>query len=124
MELFINCKNCREDFEVNSSAITRGALEDELGRYFRMQCSHCLSNQEYHVNNVRARADKRKILIFGLIMAALAVILALIFFDAGIIVSLTIVLPIIAFSYYYNSKSIAANQFNRMLIKRDKGTRE
>jgi hypothetical protein len=120
MELFINCKNCRKDFEVNSPAITRGALEDELGRYFKIQCSHCQSYKEYHVNNVRARADKRKVLIFGLIMFALAVVLTLIFFNAGAIAALTVVLPIIAFSYYYNLQSTAANQFNRMLIKRDK----
>lgn len=118
--MFINCKNCREDFKVESTAITRGALEDEFGRYFRKQCSHCLSNQEYHVNNVRARVDKRKILIFGLIMAAVAIVLTLIFFNAGVIAALTIVLPIIAFSYYYNIQSARANQFNRMLIKRDR----
>ncbi|KAA3631773.1 MAG: hypothetical protein DWQ02_15845 [Bacteroidetes bacterium] len=120
MELFINCKNCREDFKVDSSAITRGELEDELGRYFRMQCSECLSFQEYHVNNVRARVNMRQILIFGAAMAVLAIVLTLIFLSAGLIASLSIVLPIIAFSYFYQSKSASANQFNRMLIKRDR----
>lgn len=120
MELHINCKNCRENFRVESSAITRGELEDELGRYFNMQCSKCLSTREYHVNNIRANVDKRKILSFGLIMLAVAIGLTTLFLSSGFIVSLTVILPIVAFSYYYNLRSTAANQFNRMLIKRDK----
>lgn len=120
MKLHINCKNCRQNFPVNSSAVTRGDLEDELGRYFTRQCSICISTNEYHVNNIRADVDKRKLLAVGLIIAIIGILVTLLFWDAGIIVTLTVVLPIIAFSYYYNSKSTAANQFNRMMIKRDK----
>lgn len=120
MELFINCKNCREDFPITSPAITRGELENELGRYFKIQCSRCLSTKEYHVNNIRARAGRKQILIFGLSMLLLSVLLTWLFWNAGTVIILTVILPMVAFSYYYALKSTAANQFNRMLIKRDK----
>ncbi len=120
MKFHINCKNCRENFPVDATVITRGGLEDQLGRYFKMQCSNCLSTKEYHVNNVRADVDKKKLLIFGLIMVVVGALLTLLFLNAGVIIILTIILPIVAFSYYYNLKSTAANQFNRMLIKRDR----
>jgi hypothetical protein len=105
---------------VNEKAITRGELEDKLGRYFTMKCSNCLTTKEYHVNNIRAGVDRKKILYFGLFMVTIMALLTLLFFNAGVIIWLVLVLPIVAFSYYYGLRSTAANQFNRMLIKRDK----
>jgi len=56
MELRTYCKSCRKDFKIKENAATRPDLEQKIGSYFRKQCSHCLIENEYNVNDIFATA--------------------------------------------------------------------
>ncbi len=77
--LKIKCQNCKEYFKYPSDALTRAEIENKVGRYFRYQCPHCLSNKEYHVNDIRAH-DNQKLLLLYFLFALFANIGTLIYF--------------------------------------------
>ena len=120
MKLLINCKNCNEHFNVKASVITRSELEDKWGRYFKKQCTNCLSTREYHVNEVQAEMDKREQLYVAIIFSVIAIIFAFFLRSMGrMFVSIAVALPIIVISYYAAVQKEKISVFNRIMIKRD-----
>jgi hypothetical protein len=62
----VTCKNCKEDLIIKSSSNSRHDLEDERGRYFTAKCEHCDHENEYHVNDVKAKQGKPNLIYFFL----------------------------------------------------------
>ncbi len=54
MKLKVTCRNCREEFDLKKTYLTRPEMIDDLGEYFSYPCSHCATTSEYHVNDATA----------------------------------------------------------------------
>ena len=119
MTLFVKCKNCSNRFDVKASVITRSELEDKWGRYFKKQCTGCLSTQAYHVNNVRAEMNDMNLLCFAVFCVVVGIAITYFFWGMEIFIGLSIVIPIAAISYYAKVKAENVNVFNRLMVKRD-----
>lgn len=124
MTLFIKCKNCSERFDVESSATTRSELEDQWGRYFKKQCTGCLSTREYHVNNVRAEMNGTKLLYVAAFFIVIGGIFTIFLWDMGIFAGMSVILPLLAIGYYAKMKGENVSVFNRLMVKRDEGREE
>jgi hypothetical protein len=77
MKRYTTCKNCKEDMIIHSSSNSRHELENERGRYFNATCEHCNKENEYHVNDVKAKEGSPNMVF--IILGGLLVILLLIF---------------------------------------------
>ena len=113
MKLKVNCKNCRNEFSLKENEVSRMELENELGTLFYYQCNNCMSTDEYHVNDVRAKMSDLNIatIIIGSLFMLFVIVL---FFFIGFISSLLIVIPIII--YHQLDKKV--NTFNANYVSR------
>ena len=58
MKLIVNCKNCRNKIKLRNSASDRAELAREKGSEFKVNCTECSKENNYHVNDVKAIEGK------------------------------------------------------------------
>ena len=113
MILFTNCKNCKHEIRIRSFASTRSDLEREKDEVLTLNCPNCGTNQQSHVNDVRARPNK-VILIASAVLGVL--IAAILWFMLGAVGTITIGIPLLVVAQQRN----AVHTFNSYLVKRTK----
>ncbi len=120
MKLEITCKNCKKDFEIKSTAISRYDLENERGRYFNEVCGICHVSNEYHVNQVyaaKSTADFGTYISIG--MLAL-ILFAIITFKTGVLSYGLIIAPIFVYFKLKQAAEKSVEQFNEHKISKHK----
>ena len=111
MNLFTKCTACKKLVHVKSNASTRPELASAKGDNFNVNCSHCASDFETHVNDVEAHTNAT-FLIAGVTIGLILVAVLWIFFG-GIAVA-SFLIPILV----YRQQSSSTNAFNVYRIKR------
>jgi len=111
MKLFTICKTCNEQSPIKSNASDRSELIRNNGEEFSNQCNICLKTHKIHVNDVRAKINK-KILIGGLIVSVIVTLFLLYF--AGLIGTVTLTIPAII----WKQQSNAVHSFNTYMVRR------
>lgn len=122
MKLQAYCKSCQEAFVIKSKVGTRPELEDEIGAYFNNQCTHCLKNNEYHVNNVFASPND-SVKLFGYIFGGLVMIIgttALIWMNGFITLGGVVIGGLIIYHTSGKAPTSIVRAFNSYKIKRGK----
>lgn len=61
MKLYCYCSNCKRKVLLSSDAKTRYQLANSWGPTFLINCPHCQSQANIHVNNVRAESSRKNI---------------------------------------------------------------
>ena len=75
MKLIVNCKNCRNKIKLKNSVNDRAELARELGNEFKLKCEECQKEDNYHVNDVKAKESKLIALIaFGIFIFGTGII--------------------------------------------------
>ncbi len=119
MKLKVKCRNCKEEFNLKKSFVTRPDLIDAMGEEFSVQCSQCLSQNTVHANDVVAYQSTPYRLAGSLLGIAIIIIITLFWWDAGYISNMGLILGggIIAAS---NFSSVTSNvtAFNTYKITR------
>lgn len=112
MKLEITCKKCKKDFEIDSKAISRFDLENEVGRYFNKACSSCKANDEYHVNDVYAEKSAMNITLY-VVMGFIAIVgLTIFLLGEGIISLVFLILPVFIYFKLKQASEKSVEQFN------------
>lgn len=104
------CKSCKKNNKIKTSANNRFELQQELGDEINNRCKHCGVIEKKHIN--RLTADPNYIIFYISIFAS--AILTVLFWNAGFIAKVTLVVPI--FLYFDALKK--ASSFNKTMIKR------
>ncbi len=79
MVLFINCKHCSKEIKVKGSFANRWELSAKRGRMFEMKCSNCKQEDNYSVDNVKAKAGIISTIALILLFPSIAVIFWLLY---------------------------------------------
>ena len=111
MKLYTNCKSCKKDIEIKSSASTRPELQMEKGDEFNVNCQNCGKMEKKHINDIKAEPNKR-ILLFGAIIGILATIFLWFFY--GAIGTVSIIIPVL----FWQQQMNGTKGFNSYLIRR------
>ena len=111
MKLFTNCNTCKQQVSIKSNASDRSELIKEKGEEFNIQCNDCSTTHSVHVNNVRAKMNK-KILIGGIIISLIVTMFLLNF--VGLIGTISLTIPAII----WKQQSSAVHSFNTYMIRR------
>ena len=111
MNLYTNCKSCKKDIKIKSSASTRPELQMEKGDEFNVNCQNCGKMEKKHVNDIKAEPNKM-ILLFGIGVGILATIFLWTFY--GAIGTVSIIIPVLFWQQQMNS----TKGFNSYLIRR------
>lgn len=92
MKRYTICKNCKEDIVIQSSSNSRHELEDERGRYFKARCIKCEKENEYHVNDVKAKLGNPNMvfIVLGGLLVALLLVFCIVYFGFIGIICLTV----------------------------------
>ena len=122
MKLTVKCPNCDEVFPLKKTYSTRPDLIYEMGEYFHLSCSHCLSNREYHANDVKAEEVLSVNIIGSAIGISIIILVTLFAFDQGVITNAGLILGggIVAASNYsvFTSNVTAFNKYKVQRTKR------
>jgi len=113
MNLFTNCKSCRKENFIKSSASTRPDLEMEKGEEFNIQCTECLVTNKVHVNDVSA-TENNNVIIAGVLLSIIITIFLWSFL--GAIGTISVTIPILI----WQAQSSSVNAFNSYMITRSK----
>ena len=100
MNLYTNCKSCKKEIKIKSSASTRPELQMEKGDEFNVNCQSCGKMEKKHVNDIKAEPNKM-ILLFGVIIGILATIFLWVFY--GAIGTVSIIIPVLFWQQQMNS---------------------
>lgn len=111
MKLYTHCKSCKKDIKIKSSASTRPDLQMEKGTEFNVNCQNCGNLEKKHVNDIKAEAD-HKIILIGVGVGILATIFLWIYF--GAIGTVSIIIPIL----FWQQQASTAKSFNSYRIRR------
>ncbi len=111
MRLQYNCTSCRNTNYFRPVVATRGDLQMKMGDEVEVKCEFCKEMQKKHINKITAVADKRMLIVGGILGLVSAIILWLSFGAIGVV---TAVVPILIGVYESN----AANSFNKYMIRR------
>lgn len=118
MKLTTNCKNCKKDFEIKSSVLSRYDLENERGRYFFQKCSLCFIDQEYHVNEVVASENQGSILLYIVGGIALFLVITIFLLSIGFIGLISLALPAYVYIHLKRGQEKSVALFNNHNISR------
>ena len=111
MNLFTNCKSCKKDIKIKSSASTRPELQMEKGDEFNVNCQNCGKMEKKHVNDIKAEPNKI-ILLFGIGVGILATIFLWNFY--GAIGTVSIIIPVL----FWQQQMSSTRGFNSYSIRR------
>ena len=111
MKLYTNCKSCKEDIKIKSSASTRPDLQMEKGNEFNVNCQSCGKMEKKHVNDIKAEPNKM-VLLIGVGIGILATIFLWDFY--GAIGTVSIIIPVL----FWQQQMNATRGFNSYLIRR------
>ncbi|GLR19650.1 hypothetical protein [Portibacter lacus] len=114
----VTCKNCKEAFEIKSSANSRHELEDEKGRYFYAKCNHCHIEKEYHVNEVKSEIGRSNLVIYLTLGIVLFLVSTIYFFRLGLIWSVTLIVPAYVYIQLKSNSQKSVDLFNLSEISR------
>ena len=110
------CKSCGYEIKIKSLAATRSDLEKDKGEILKLNCPNCGTNQERHVNDVKAKASK--LLVIGAIVISV-VVTAVVWTFLGAIGSISGTIPVLAWVQERN----AVKAFNSYKVKKTKEAR-
>ena len=109
---YIICPGCKQDHPIKGEAKTRGDLQMKKGDQFPFNCVHCGKMANAHVNDVKAKIDKR-------IMAAASVFAVIagtfVFYYISAVGGLAFLLIPMAF---WRQQETTVSAFNLYKIKR------
>lgn len=91
MLVFAKCPSCKEHVIIKTNSSTRPELSQEKGDNFMVNCQNCGKNFSQHINEIRAKANYKFLLITILISLLVSVVFLFLF---GLIGTLTITVPI------------------------------
>lgn len=111
MKLYTNCKSCKKEIKINSSASTRPDLQMEKGDQFNVNCQNCGKTEKKHVNDIIAASNKLMMFI-GFVLGGLATLLLWIIY--GAIGTVSIIIPLI----FWQQQMSSIKGFNSYLIRR------
>ena len=117
-QLIFKCKTCRKQSILKKSAYSRSDLENQTGTNFYTQCTKCLKNDIYHVNDVKAESSSNNILLLALIAIIIGGIFTLFLFKAGFISTITLAIPVGIYLIYKSNVDKSINQFNKHYVSR------
>ncbi|MEL7123994.1 MAG: hypothetical protein AAFO07_31440 [Bacteroidota bacterium] len=113
MKLYTPCKSCGHEISIKSFAATRSDLEKDKGEILQLNCPECGTNQERHVNDVKAKASKY-ILIGAIIISVL--VTAILWTILGAIGTVSGTIPVLA--WVQERKAVKA--FNSYKVRKTK----
>ena len=108
---YTKCPGCKTDQTIKSSAANRGDLQMKKGTSFKFNCQRCGKMVSVHVNDVKAKVDKRVILV-SIVIALVVGVILLIFL--GALWLFMLLLPMV----FWAQQEQAVSAFNRYKIKR------
>ena len=111
MILYTNCKSCKKDIKVKSSAQTRPDLQMEKGEDFTVNCMNCGKTDKKHINDIKAESNSFMLLL-GLIIGIIMTIILWFFY--GAIASIVVAIPLI----FWQQQMKATKSFNSYMIRR------
>ena len=121
MKLIVKCQNCRESFALKKNYKTRPDLIQDMGEYFTLDCTHCLSKREYHANDVKAKETFSVNLIGTAVGLAILGITTMFMWNQGVITNAGMIIGggiIVASNYTVFTSNVTA--FNRYMVTRTK----
>jgi len=118
MPLHIRCSACKKHFKIKHKASTRVEFAADYGEYTYHQCSHCLMEREYHVNDVYQKS--KNIIPFSSLIISSIIFIYLLQFENGtgdvILHSIVIAGYIFSAAMFFSSRE---NSFNSYKIRRN-----
>ena len=108
---YTKCPGCKSEQVLKASANTRGDLQMKFGNEVKQNCSNCGKMYNAHLNEVKAKVDKR-IIIAGVIVSVIAT--AFLWFMFGAVGVVSGVIPII----FWKQQESQVSSFNRFKIKK------
>lgn len=110
MKLYYYCssQSCKKINHIKVKSTNRYDLKQEIGEEINERCKHCGSFTKRHIN--RLHADANYLIIIGGIL--LAGLITLIFWDLGLVSTLSATIPISIWAY--ENKKVST--FNKHLI--------
>ena len=118
MRLEITCKKCNKEFGIDSKAISRFDLENEIGRYFKESCKECGTENEYHVNDVFAENSGVGPVIYVVTAIALLFTFILYLTNTGVYSLIVLLVPIFIWMRLKQSNEKAINLFNEHKVSK------
>ena len=112
MKLEATCKQCKEDFFIKSTSISRFDFENERGRYFEESCPNCSKKSEYHVNDVTASGSAVGPAIYIVLALSILFTLILYFSNTGYISFIVLIVPLFVYFRLKQSNEKEINLFN------------
>lgn len=104
------CKSCNKKNFIKVKSSNRYDLKHEIGHELKRDCSYCKAAGVTHINRLYAEVEPTTILVIGVLCLLIAVVI----FLFGWIVSIAFTLPF----YYFFHQQRRANQFNKLKIPR------
>jgi len=114
----ITCVNCKEGFEIKSSANSRHELENERGRYFSAKCNICHIDNEYHVNAVKASPGGTNLILYISLGIALFLMITVYLFKMGFVGTISLAVPAFVYLRLKQNSEKSVQLFNRGEISR------
>ena len=120
MKLEVKCPDCKKEFYLKKKYNTRPDLVSEIGEYFRIECTHCYTSNEFHANDVKAVESLAGSVIGTVVGIIVIAFVTLLFWNQGFVTNLGLILGggiIIASNYSTYTSNTKA--FNSYRIKRN-----
>ncbi len=107
---FYKCPNCNHENKISIEEDDRGALQMKQGTEIAFTCNSCHKKEKIHINKIYAEPSKI-IYILGFLIS---VILTIVFWNLGFIITLSFGLPMAIYLYQQN----LARNFNNYRIRK------
>ena len=107
---YIDCQSCKIKNKISIEEEDRVQLQMKKGEEISFTCKSCHKKEKIHINNIYAEPSK----IVYIIAIVVSVLMTILFWNLGFIITLSFGLPMLIFLYQQN----LARNFNNYKIRR------